>query len=103
MPKFMFAYHGGNKPEGEAAQAEAMGRWVAWMEKYSDHLADRGAPVGMSTTVSADGVENNGGANPISGYSLIEAADLDAAVAMAKECPIIVDGGSIEIAPIMAM
>jgi hypothetical protein len=43
-------------------------------------------------------VENNGGANPVSGYSLIEAADTDAAVAYAKKCPILEDAGSIEIA-----
>lgn len=36
----------------------------------------------MSTTVLPGGrVEDNGGANPISSYSLIEVADTDAAVA----------------------
>ena len=43
-------------------------------------------------------VANNGGANPVSGYSLIEAADIDDAVAKAKGCPILRAGGSIELA-----
>ena len=42
--------------------------------------------------------ENHGGANPASGYSLIEAADLDDALAKAKGCPILESGGSIEVA-----
>jgi hypothetical protein len=43
-------------------------------------------------------VENNGGANPVSGYSLLEAADNDAAVAYAKQCPILESEGSVEVA-----
>ena len=53
----------------------------------------------MSSTVHPGGrVEDNGGANPISGYSLVEMADTDAAIAYAKGCPILEEGGSIEIA-----
>jgi len=43
-------------------------------------------------------VAKDGGANPVSGYSLIEAKDYDGAVAMAKGCPMLASGGSIEIA-----
>ena len=54
--------------------------------------------------MKSDGsVVDDGGANPISGYSLVQAADLPAAQKMAKGCPILEAGGSIEIAPTLAM
>ena len=46
---------------------------------------------------------DNGGTNPASGYSLIEASTLDDAVAKAKRCPILESGGSIELAEALDM
>ena len=104
MPKFMFAYHGGKRPETEAAQEAAMAAWKAWVEEHRAALVDQGAPVGRSSTVSASGVVDNGGANPISGYSIISAASLDAALDMAKSCPVVADeSGSVEVAEIHGM
>ena len=52
--------------------------------------------MGKSSTVHPDGtVTDDGGSNPASGYSLIEASDLDDAIAKAKGCP---HNGTIEIA-----
>ena len=38
------------------------------------------------------------GANPVSGYSVVRANDLDAAIAMAKGCSVLAGGGSVEVA-----
>ena len=104
MPKFIFAYHGGKKPETEEAGKAAMDAWMSWMGANQESFVDAGAPVGRSSTVSASGVEDNGGANPVSGYSLVAAADLKAALELAKGCPMVVDGsGTVEVAPIVEM
>ena len=57
----------------------------------------------MAKTVSAGSVADGGGANPLTGYSLITAADLDAAVEAAKGCPILESGGSVEVAETIDM
>ncbi|MEM9030999.1 MAG: YciI family protein [Pseudomonadota bacterium] len=103
MPRFMFAYHGGGMPETEEAQQAAMQAWGAWIESNAAAMPDPGAPVGQSKTVSGTGVEDHGGANPISGYAFVEADSIEAAAEIAKGCPIIQDGGTVEIAPIMEM
>ncbi len=104
MPKFIFAYHGGGVPETQEAQEAAMAAWGAWYENMGSAVVDGGAPVGQSSTVSSSGVAGNGGANPLSGYTVVEAADQDAACDMAKGCPLVADGsGSVEVAPIMEM
>ncbi|MDZ4790081.1 MAG: hypothetical protein SGJ17_02575 [Hyphomicrobiales bacterium] len=59
--------------------------------------------VGKSITVSAAGVEHNGGSNPISGVSTVEAESIEAATEMARQCPHLDIDGSIEIAEVMQM
>lgn len=99
MAKYVFIYHGGTIPETDADKARVMDAWGSWFGSIGDSLVDGGHPVGMSSTVLAGGrVEDNGGSNPISGYSLIEASDTDTAIAHAKKCPILDNGGSVEIA-----
>ena len=104
MPKFMFAYHGGGMPETPEEGERMMAAWNAWYGEMGEALVDGGAPVGMSKTVSSSGVAGDGGSNPLSGYTVVEAADIDAACEMAKGCPMIGDGsGSVEVAPIIEM
>jgi len=99
MAKYLFVYHGGGMPATPEAQAKAMDDWGRWYGSMGRAVVDGGAPVGKSTTVLSDGsVVPNGGANPTSGYSLIEAPDVHDAIAKAKGCPILASGGSVELA-----
>ena len=102
MPNFVFAYHGGGEmPDTPEEGAAMMAQWKDWMGGMGDKMVDPGNPVGMSKTISADGVADNGGANPISGYTIVSADDMDAACEMAKGCPMVVNGnGSVEVAQI---
>ena len=45
-----------------------------------------------------DAVSDGGGANAATGYSLIEAENMDAAVTLAQGCPVLLGGASIEVA-----
>jgi len=102
MPKFLFVYHGGgdDHPETEEEKAQVMDEWGNWFGQLGASVVDGGNPVGPSTTVHAGGkVEGNGGSNPATGYSLVEATDIDDAIAKAKGCPILkTPDGSIEVA-----
>lgn len=103
MAKFIFVYHGGKKPSDPAEVEKVMAAWGAWYGSMGDKLLDGGGPAGKSSMVSSSGVADNGGANPVSGFTLVEAADHAAANKVAKGCPILKDGGSVEVAEIMAM
>lgn len=104
MPKFMFIFHGGGRPETQEEGERVMAAWQSWMAGIGTDLVDGGNPAGMSKTVTATGVEDNGGANPVSGYTLINAVDMDAAIEIAKSCPILVGGGgTVEVAEAMEM
>ncbi len=104
MAKYLFVYHGGKHPETQEEVAEVMDTWGQWFGSMGNAVVDGGNPVGMSSTVQSDGsVVDNGGANPASGYSLVESSDLDDALAKAKGCPILSAGGSVEVAEAIDM
>ncbi|MFO1269253.1 MAG: hypothetical protein U1F67_22360 [Rubrivivax sp.] len=105
MAKYLFVYHGGGKMPANPAEGKAvMDAWGAWFGSLGAAVIDGGNPVGASSTVKSDGsLAAGGGANPASGYSLIEASSLDDAHKKAKGCPLLKNGGSIEIAQAIDM
>ncbi|WP_172298086.1 YciI family protein [Pseudoruegeria sp. HB172150] len=104
MPDYMFIYHGGKKPDTPEEGEKVMGQWNDWYASMGAALKHGGGPAGMSKTVSKGGVANDGGANPVSGFTLVAAKDQDAACEIAKGCPMVMDGsGSVEVAQLIEM
>tara|TARA_R110002051_G_scaffold103453_6_gene175271 strand:+ start:1027 stop:1395 length:369 start_codon:yes stop_codon:yes gene_type:complete len=103
MSKFVFAYHGGPSSMTPEEGKAHMGKWMGWMESLGDAVVDRGLPVGKSKTVGPRGVTDDGGSNPLSGFTIVQADSIDAAVEMAKRSPHVEVGGTIEIAPALDM
>lgn len=104
MSRYVFAYHGGGMAATPEEQEASMAAWGRWFGEIGEALIDGGAPVAAAKTVTEGGtVVDGGGANPISGYSIVEASDLDAAVVIAKGCPLLSDGGSVEVAEAIDM
>jgi len=103
MPKFVFAYHTGEDFTPPTDGQNHMAEWKAWMANLGDHAVDPGLAVGPSKTVGPDGVVDGGGAQPLAGYTIVQAETIDEAVAMAQDCPHIALGGTIEVAPDMEL
>jgi hypothetical protein len=103
MADYILAYHGGEKPESAEAGAEMMAKWKAWLGGLGDAVVNPGTPLGPSRIVSASGVADDGGADPLSGFSVVTAETMDAALEMAKRCPTLELGGTIEVAEMMQM
>jgi len=104
MARFAFVYHGGKRPETPAEGEKIMGEWNAWYGSMGKAVADGGGPAGPSKTVSKTGTADNGGANPVSGLTIVTAASHDAAAKMAKGCPMVKDGsGSVEVVELLQM
>ena len=98
MNKYLLVYHGGGMPETEEAREATMAAWGQWFAELGAAVIDGGSPTGPSVTVESDAtVRSGGGSNPASGYGLIEAANIEAAAEMAKGCPILASGGSVEV------
>ena len=104
MARFAFVYHGGKRPESEEEGQRVMGEWMAWYGAMGDAVKDGGGPAGPSKTVSQSGIADDGGANPVSGLTIVEATDHAAAAEMAQGCPMVGDGsGSVEVVELLEM
>ncbi len=98
MSNFLLAYHGGGMAETEEAQAQVMAAWGKWFQDLGPAIVDGGKPVARASTIAADGsVADGGGANPVTGYSIVRADSMESAIGMARSCPIVQSGGSIEV------
>ncbi len=103
MPDFIFVYHGGKVPTDPAEIEKVMGAWNAYYQGMGDKVVSGGGPVGMSSMVTAKGVAENGGANPVSGFTVVSADNKAEANKMAAGCPILSEGGAVEVAEILKM
>ncbi len=103
MPNYVLAYHGGKTPESPEEGAEQMAKWNAWVGGLGDAVVNPGTPLGKPKTVSSGGVSDDGGSNPLLGFSIVKADSMDAALEMAKACPTLEIGGTIEVAEVMEM
>ena len=96
MGKYVLVYTGGAMAETPEAQEASMAAWGAWFGTIGESIHDMGAPFGTSTAVTSDGSRVDA-ASGASGYSILTADSLDAAADLAKGCPILVDGGNVEV------
>lgn len=104
MPNYLFSYHGGGEmPDDPEVVEKVMAAWGAWYAAQGEAIVDGGSPVSIAKTIASDGsVSDGGGANPVTGYTIVAADDLDAAVASAKDHPHL-EAGSIEISELIDM
>ena len=99
MANFVLLYTGGGMAETEAEQAAVMQAWGAWFGELASALVDGGAPfTSASKSIASNGtVSNSPVGTPATGYTIIKAESLNAAVEMAKGCPQLRSGGQISV------
>ncbi len=92
MSKFILLYNGPATPPEQMDKEKVqkiMGTWKTWMENLGPAMLDMGQPMANGKSVVDDG--SKGKALELSGYSIIEAADIDEAVKLASNHPFLSD------------
>jgi hypothetical protein len=85
MNKFMFLYKGFVTPTPEIGRS-----WMDWFSQVGDSMADSGNPMTGGVEVTADKVnEIELGTESFTGYSIVNAESMEAAVELAKTNPMI--------------
>ena len=96
MANYVLVYHGGSMPESQEEGVKIMAAWTEWFGQLGGALVDGGNPASATKTIAANGSVSDDASGP-SGYSIIKADSLDAAVALAKGCPVLQGGASIQV------
>lgn len=99
MPRYALIYSGAQTATDRDEQDAIIADWEAWYEKMGDAIAEGGDPFGASRhipSVGSPAVDGDGGM-PASGYTVIDAASLDAAAAACADHPHLTHGGRVHI------
>jgi hypothetical protein len=94
MANYVLVYKGG-RPANANADA-AMAAWGQWFGKLGAAVVEGGNPFGPSKSVTGGNV-TDGGASNLTGFSILKADSLAAAAALAKDCPVVANGGTVEV------
>jgi hypothetical protein len=97
MTKYLLAYKGGGAPDDPEEQQKAMAAWGQWFESLGSAVSDPGNPFAASAAIGNDGAVYEGATSGLTGYSVVNADELSAATEMAKGCPVLASGGSVEV------
>lgn len=83
MNKYVFLHYGFVQPTPEIGQA-----WGAWFTSIEDHVVDHGLPFRFGREITDEGTTDLPlGTDSITGYTIINAENLDEATAIAATCP----------------
>ncbi len=95
MSNFILTFRGA--PDRAVSEADGAA-WMAWFGELGAAIVDPGSQVGNTTALGL-----SPSSTAVSGYSIIQAADFEAAVALAKGCPGLSQGGGVEVGELIAM
>jgi hypothetical protein len=101
MPKYVIAYLGGKQVANSQDRAAQMAKWKAWADGLGSAMINPGMPLGQGKLVTPDGVSERG-PHRLTGFSVVLAGDMDAALEIAQRCPFL-DIGIIEVAEAIEM
>ena len=102
MGKYLLVYYGGKMETDPKLAEKVMATWMKWFGDLGDAVVDPGAPTQPGKVVSSSGVKS-AGVKAVGGYSILQAKSLDAAVKLAKGCPVLAVGGLVEVSPLLSM
>jgi hypothetical protein len=102
MKKFVFVYHGrAMRPEDVRKEdmKKTMDKWMTWFGSFKDQMVDGGNPFAPEAMeVSTKGTKTiSKDMFPATGYTIINAKDLNEAVSMAKGCPALENDGAVRV------
>jgi hypothetical protein len=94
MAKYVFSFR---VPSDYRPNAGTRAEWQAWFAELGPALLD----VGNAVVDYASLGEVGGSGSRMVGHSVVSAEDMESALALAKDCPVLRVGGGVEVGPAM--
>ncbi len=99
MSTFVLSFRGRSD---RTASAEEEAAWGQWFQEIGGSVADFGHRVGRVTALGS-AASSGTGSDVLTGYVLVNADDLEGAVALAKGCPGLQHDGGVEVGETIPM
>ncbi len=103
MTQYIITYLGGDQPSSPEEGKQHFAKYTKWLSSLGDSAVSPANPLKNTSTVNSDGTVTAGSTTSMSGYTVIEADSMEAALEIAKACPFLDIGGSLEVSELMQM
>jgi hypothetical protein len=103
MTQYLIVYLGGDQPSSPEEGKRHFSKYMDWLSSLGDSAVSPANPLKDTSTVNPDATVTTGGATKMSGYTIIKADSMEAALAIAKACPFLDIGGSLEVSELVEM
>jgi hypothetical protein len=103
MPQYIITYLGGDQPSSPEEGKKHFSKYMDWLSSLGDSAISPANPLKNTNTVNPDGTVSNGGKTQMSGFTIVEADTMEAALLIAKGCPFLDIGGSLEVSELIQM
>ena len=103
MPQYIIVYLGGNPPASAEQGKQHFVKYKEWLSSLGDAAVSPANPLNNTNTVNSDGTVTTGGKTSMSGYTIIEADSIETALEIARACPFLDIGGSLEVSELIRM
>ncbi|MGF1754787.1 YciI family protein [Vibrio makurazakiensis] len=103
MAQFIITYIGGTSPSTPEAAKKHMEDYRQWLTEYASVITSPANPFKDTHSIDSSGVVTRGSASALSGYTLLEVDTIEEAIEVAKACPFLNVGGSLDVAQLVKM
>ncbi|MGI9288322.1 MAG: YciI family protein [Pseudomonadales bacterium] len=103
MAQYIMTYIGGDQPSSPEDGKQHFAKYKEWLSSLGDSAVSPANPLKDTRTVNPDGTITAGSTTAMSGYTIVEADSMETALSLAKACPFLDIGGSLEVSELMEM
>jgi hypothetical protein len=103
MPQYFITYLGGDEPSSPEEGKQHFAKYNEWLSSLGDSAISPANPLKDTNTVNSDRTVTTGSTTSMSGYTIIEVDSMEAALDVAKVCPFLDIGGSLEVSELIQM
>ena len=103
MPQYIIVYLGGNQPSDPEESKQNYAKYKKWLASLGDSAVSPANPFKNTSTVNPDGSVTAGSSTAMSGYTIINVDSMEKALEIARACPFLEIGGSLEVSELVMM
>ena len=103
MAQYIMTYLGGDQPSNPEEGKQHFAKYKEWLVSLGDSAVSPANPFKDTRTVNSDGTVTTGSTTSMSGYTVIEVDSMEVALEIAKACPFLDIGGTLEVSELIQM
>jgi hypothetical protein len=103
MSQYVIVYLGGDQPSSPEEGEQQYAKYRDWLSSLGDAAVSPANPFRDTHTINPDGTVTTGSTTAMSGYTIIDVESMEAALEIAKACPFLNIGGSLEVSELVKM